>query len=307
LNTLAYNSLGIAAPVGNQFTLDAGTYEIRWSAPAGDVGGNQSWLYNVTDGLIVKRGTSERVVGTVSAWTRSFGSAVVTLTGSTVFEIRHRSTGTKATNGLGIAAGLGVEVYTRVEISAFSLTGTALEVKDEGAVVSAVSSGLNFVGTGVTVTGGPLTPTVTIPGTDLAYTAATRLLESSTGTDVTLPLVTTGDAGLAPASGGGTTNFLRADGTWAAPGGGGGSLSGTSSITVPSGAFDDTETIAAVGVLPGDVVFVTLAPHDDTDENDPELLDLWSLSGVAGTDQITVKAVFASPTSGVVKVNWMAV
>jgi len=28
--------------------------------------------------------------------------------------------------------------------------------------------------------------------------------------------------GLVPASGGGTTNFLRADGTWAAPGGGGG-------------------------------------------------------------------------------------
>ena len=32
--------------------------------------------------------------------------------------------------------------------------------------------------------------------------------------------------GLAPASGGGTTNFLRADGTWAAPSGGGGGGSG---------------------------------------------------------------------------------
>lgn len=57
--------------------------------------------------------------------------------------------------------------------------------------------------------------------TDLTYTASTRLLESSTGADVTLPLVTSTDAGLAPASGGGTTNFLRADGTWAAPAGGG--------------------------------------------------------------------------------------
>jgi hypothetical protein len=35
---------------------------------------------------------------------------------------------------------------------------------------------------------------------------------------VTLPLVSSADAGLAPASGGGTTNFLRADGTWSAPG-----------------------------------------------------------------------------------------
>ena len=57
-------------------------------------------------------------------------------------------------------------------------------------------------------------------GTDLTYTAATRVLASSTGADATLTLVTSTDAGLAPASGGGTTNFLRADGTFAAPPGG---------------------------------------------------------------------------------------
>jgi hypothetical protein len=37
-----------------------------------------------------------------------------------------------------------------------------------------------------------------------------------------LPVFTSVAAGVAPASGGGTTNFLRADGTWAAPAGGGG-------------------------------------------------------------------------------------
>jgi hypothetical protein len=57
--------------------------------------------------------------------------------------------------------------------------------------------------------------------TDLTYTAATRVIASSTGTDATLTLVTSTDAGLAPASGGGTTNFLRADGTFAAPAAGG--------------------------------------------------------------------------------------
>lgn len=43
--------------------------------------------------------------------------------------------------------------------------------------------------------------------------------EELTGTQVTalLDAVTSGAKGLAPASGGGTTNFLRADGTWAAP------------------------------------------------------------------------------------------
>lgn len=58
--------------------------------------------------------------------------------------------------------------------------------------------------------------------TDLGYVAATRLLTSSTGADVTLPLFTSTDAGLVSGSGGGTSNFLRADGTWAAPAGGGG-------------------------------------------------------------------------------------
>jgi hypothetical protein len=59
-------------------------------------------------------------------------------------------------------------------------------------------------------------------GTDLGYTAATRVLTSSTGADVTLPLFTSSDAGLVSGSGGGTSNFLRADGTWAAPAGGSG-------------------------------------------------------------------------------------
>lgn len=53
--------------------------------------------------------------------------------------------------------------------------------------------------------------------TDLGYVASDRLLESSTGTGVTLPVFTDEEAGLTPASGGGTTSFLRADGTWAAP------------------------------------------------------------------------------------------
>jgi hypothetical protein len=54
-------------------------------------------------------------------------------------------------------------------------------------------------------------------------TAATGDVESLTGTQATtlLDVFTSGLKGLAPASGGGTTNFLRADGTWNAPAGGG--------------------------------------------------------------------------------------
>lgn len=80
--------------------------------------------------------------------------------------------------------------------------------------------------------------------TDLSYTASTRLLESSTGTDVTLPLFTSTDAGLVGGSGGGTINFLRADGTWAAPAGGVSSVSGTAPI-VSSGGSTPAISISA--------------------------------------------------------------
>lgn len=63
--------------------------------------------------------------------------------------------------------------------------------------------------------------TATIKG---RVTAATGNVEDLTGTQVTtlLDSFTSALKGLTPASGGGTTNFLRADGTWAAPAGGGG-------------------------------------------------------------------------------------
>lgn len=54
--------------------------------------------------------------------------------------------------------------------------------------------------------------------------AGTGVPTALTGTQATaiLDTVTSGAKGLAPASGGGTTNFLRADGTWSAPAGGSG-------------------------------------------------------------------------------------
>lgn len=61
-------------------------------------------------------------------------------------------------------------------------------------------------------------------------TAGTGDPEDLTGTQATalLDAFTSGAKGLVPASGGGTTNFLRADGTFAAPPGGGGSPGGSS-------------------------------------------------------------------------------
>jgi hypothetical protein len=52
-----------------------------------------------------------------------------------------------------------------------------------------------------------------------------------------LDVFTSGAKGLAPASGGGTTNFLRADGTWAAPGGGGGGAASYPKFVSDSGRY----------------------------------------------------------------------
>jgi len=79
-------------------------------------------------------------------------------------------------------------------------------------------------------------------------TAATGDVETLTGTQATtlLNTFTSSLKGLAPASGGGTTNFLRADGTWAAAGGGNtiytgdGTLTGDRTLT--SGGFNLTFT-----------------------------------------------------------------
>lgn len=63
--------------------------------------------------------------------------------------------------------------------------------------------------------------------TNLSYDATTRNLASSTGSPAVLPLFGSSSAGLVPASGGGTSNFLRADGTFAAPPGGAGTPGGS--------------------------------------------------------------------------------
>jgi hypothetical protein len=87
---------------------------------------------------------------------------------------------------------------------------------------------LNVVGSGL-ITTSATGKTLTIASNQIAtgsilgrVTASTGNIETLTGTQATtlLDVFTSSLKGLVPASGGGTTNFLRADGTWAAAGGG---------------------------------------------------------------------------------------
>lgn len=117
---------------------------------------------------------------------------------------------------------------------------------------------------------------------DLTGSQATALLDTFTSTL----------KGLAPASGGGTTNFLRADGTWASPGGGGGVSDGDKGdITVSGGGATwtlDAGTVSlskmadvATGSLLGRSTAGTGVPEALTGPQATALLDTFG-SGAKG-------------------------
>ena len=102
------------------------------------------------------------------------------------------------------------------------------------------------------------------PGTtDLTYATAatTGTINSSTGTDATIPKFTSTDAGLVHGSGGGTANFLRADGTWNIPPGST-NLSYTASATEGT-VNSDTGGNATVPLVTGSDAGL-MAPGDKT-------------------------------------------
>ena len=117
LNTEIADPDGIVSISSNQFTLQAGTYLVKASAPAYRVVRHQIKLYNATDSTDIARGTSEQSHISYLTQNRSFLFARFTLSAAKALEIQHYSSHTHATEGFGYAAenGLG-EQYTVVEI-----------------------------------------------------------------------------------------------------------------------------------------------------------------------------------------------
>ena len=120
LNTEAADTGGNCSLASNQFTLDAGTYEILASAPAYYVDYHAARLQNVTDGTTTLSGTGEfsgRIAG-VGVSNRSFICGRFTIAASKAFEIQHQCQNSQATHGFGAAAGsafaVATEVYTTV-------------------------------------------------------------------------------------------------------------------------------------------------------------------------------------------------
>jgi VCBS repeat-containing protein len=117
---------------------------------------------------------------------------------------------------------------------------------------------------------------------DLTATQATALLNTFTSVL----------KGLAPASGGGTTNFLRADGTWAAPGGGGGGGANVGTATIDFGTFPGSSHASVVvtgqtGIVAGSIVQAWIRPvataDHSADEHMLETIKVHASDIVAGT------------------------
>lgn len=130
-----------------------------------------------------------------------------------------------------------------------------------------------LAGEGMVVAVNTVTGAVTLrvgSGSDYATTAGLALVTAADAAAQTalLNVFSSLLKGLVPASGGGTTNFLRADGAWAAPGGGGGS--GVAySVDVDFGASmstDATETVTGQAWVTS-TMLLTAQPFGSTSDH----------------------------------------
>lgn len=90
-----------------------------------------------------------------------------------------------------------------------------------------------------------------------------------------------------------------------------GILSGATSVNVTqtgqSAKNEHEQTVSITGITPSMNIVASIGAHLDSDENTAEMLDIAGIEGIAGTNQITFKLAFMTPTSGVIKLNYMAI
>lgn len=118
LNTELTDVDGIVSISSNQFTLGAGNYLIKWSAPAFNCANHITALQNITDSTTDGTGSSQYVSPSYHGENRSTGSVRISPTGSKAYEIQHRCATNGGTEGLGNASSISGynSIYTIVEI-----------------------------------------------------------------------------------------------------------------------------------------------------------------------------------------------
>ena len=118
LNTELADPDGIVSISSNQFTLQAGSYLIKASAPAFKAQRHQIILQNITDSSVSIVGSCEYNDNSAQVQTRRFLTGRVTISAAKVFEIRHRIDNAESTFGLGVECNFDTlaSIYTIVEI-----------------------------------------------------------------------------------------------------------------------------------------------------------------------------------------------
>jgi len=117
LNTVVTNEISGASLGSNQITLPAGTYIIEASLPGYRCDLHKGALYNTSDTAFELQGTSEKTTSASAISTRSFITGKFTISAEKVFELQHRCSSTKGTDGFGVASNFGVtEIYADVMI-----------------------------------------------------------------------------------------------------------------------------------------------------------------------------------------------
>lgn len=121
LNTESSDVRGIVSLSSNRFTPISGTYKLKASAPAFDVGLHRLGLYNQTQTSYVEKDQGAEANTGNNDNTLAHLTTVFTANGTDAYEIHHYTTSSKSGNGLGKAVNDGAnEVYLVVELTMVS-------------------------------------------------------------------------------------------------------------------------------------------------------------------------------------------
>jgi hypothetical protein len=118
LNTELDDPSNIVTISSNQFTLQAGSYLVEWSAPCYRVAQATTRLQNITDSTTDAEGMTVYADNAASYFAVSSGAGIITIPSAKAFEIQHYGLTSKATNGFGLSITVsGINnVYTLVKI-----------------------------------------------------------------------------------------------------------------------------------------------------------------------------------------------
>jgi hypothetical protein len=189
-------------------------------------------------------GSSGSVTNVSVATANGFAGTVATATTTPVITLTTPVTGILKGNGTSMSAAVAGDFPTLNQ----NTTGNAATVTTNANLTGPVTSVGNATSIAANVVTNAMLSQVATQTFKGRTTASTGNVEDLTAAQATAMLSTFGTSaqGVVPASGGGTTNFLRADGTWTTPAGG-----NTTIVTLASDVINNNATANTMANVTG--------------------------------------------------------